>query len=62
MSPIALTITIFAIMLVLMAVRTPIAIAMFIAGAVGYVTKAGWMPLANFLNTQAFARFASYDL
>jgi C4-dicarboxylate transporter, DctM subunit len=45
-----------------MALRTPIAIAMFFAGAVGYVTQAGWVPLANFLNSQAFARFASYDL
>lgn len=62
LSPIALTVLIFGIMLVLMAVRTPIAIAMFAAGAVGYVLKAGWLPLANFLNTQAFARFASYDL
>jgi len=62
MSPIALTVTIFAIMLVLMALRTPISIAMFTAGVVGYVTQAGWLPLANFLNTQAFARFASYDL
>jgi C4-dicarboxylate transporter, DctM subunit len=62
MSPIALTVTIFATMLVLMAVRTPISIAMFAAGVVGYVTQAGWLPLANFLNTQAFARFASYDL
>jgi tripartite ATP-independent transporter DctM subunit len=29
---------------------------------VGYVLQAGWAPLASFLNTQAFARFASYDL
>jgi C4-dicarboxylate transporter DctM subunit len=49
-------------MLVLMALRTPIAVAMFVAGATGYVLQAGWLPLANFLNTQAFARFASYDL
>ena len=62
MSPITLTLLIFAVMLVLMAVRTPISIAMFAAGAVGYVLQAGWLPLANFLNTQAFARFASYDL
>ena len=62
MSPIALTVTIFAVMLVLMALRTPIAVAMFAAGVVGYVTQAGWLPLASFLNTQAFARFASYDL
>jgi C4-dicarboxylate transporter, DctM subunit len=49
-------------MLVLMALRAPIAICMFIAGAVGYGMQAGWLPLANFLNTLAFARFASYDL
>ncbi len=62
MSPIALTLLIFGIMLVLMAVRVPIAVSMFTAGGVGYVAQAGWMPLAYFLNTQAFARFASYDL
>src|SRR4051794_13739801 len=49
-------------MLVLMAVRTPIAVAMFVAGSVGYVAQAGWAPFANFLKAQAFARFASYDL
>jgi tripartite ATP-independent transporter DctM subunit len=62
MSPLTLTLVIFGIMLVLMAVRVPIAISMFVAGAAGYVFQAGWLPLANFLNTQAFARFASYDL
>ena len=62
MSPLALTLLIFAIMLVLMAVRVPISISMFVAGCVGYVLQAGWGPLSNFLNTQAFARFASYDL
>ena len=62
MSPLVLTLLIFGIMLVLMAVRVPIAISMFVAGCVGYVTQAGWPPLASFLNTQAFARFASYDL
>jgi C4-dicarboxylate transporter DctM subunit len=53
---------IFSIMLVLMAVRIPIAIAMFGAGCVGYVMQSGWQPLASFLNTLPFARFASYDL
>jgi len=62
MSPIALTLLIFGVMLVLMAIRTPISVAMFIAGVAGYVLQAGWMPLAAFLNNQAFARFASYDL
>jgi C4-dicarboxylate transporter, DctM subunit len=62
MSPLMLTLAIFAIMLVLMAVRVPIAVAMFVAGCVGYVGQAGWLPLSNFLNTLTFARFASYDL
>jgi len=62
MTPVQLTVAIFAIMIVLMALRTPIAVAMFVAGAVGYVGQAGWGPLSSFLNTQAFARFASYDL
>ncbi len=62
MSPLALTGLIFGVMLVLMAIRTPIAIAMFVAGVLSYIVQAGWLPLANFLNTQAFARFASYDL
>jgi C4-dicarboxylate transporter DctM subunit len=62
MSPLALTLLIFAVMLVLMAVRVPIAISMFTAGCIGYVLQAGWAPLASFLNTQTFARFASYDL
>ena len=62
MSAIQLALTIFGIMLFLMAVRVPIAICMFVAGTVGYVAQAGWGPLSSFLNTQAFARFASYDL
>lgn len=62
MSPVTLALMIFGIMLLLMAIRVPIAICMFLAGCIGYVTQAGWLPLANFLNTQAFARFASYDL
>jgi len=61
-TPLTLTLLIFAVMLVLMALRTPIAVAMFAAGAAGYVLQAGWSPFVAFLNTQAFARFASYDL
>ena len=62
MSALALTGIIFGIMLVFMAVRVPIAVAMFVAGAIGYVMQTGWGPFSSFLNTQAFARFASYDL
>ena len=62
MTPLSLTVLIFGSMLVLMAVRVPIAISMFAAGAIGYVTQSGWGPFASFLNSQAFARFAGYDL
>ncbi|AYQ30028.1 MULTISPECIES: TRAP transporter large permease [unclassified Polaromonas] len=62
MSAITLALLIFGVMLVFMAVRVPIAIAMFAAGGIGYVMQTGWGPFSSFLNTQAFARFASYDL
>ena len=62
MTPLTVVALIFGTMLVLMALRIPIAIAMFGAGSLGYVLQAGWSPLAHFLNNQAFARFASYDL
>ncbi len=62
MTPVQLTLLIFVIMVMLMALRAPIAVAMFAAGLVGYVLQAGWAPLASFLNTEPFARFASYDL
>ncbi len=47
MSPLFLTLMIFAIMLVLMAIRVPIAIAMFVAGCTGYVVQAGWPRVSN---------------
>ena len=50
------------LMFALMALRTPIGIAMFISGSSGYVLQTGWLPYANFMNSMAFARFASYDL
>ena len=62
MTPLSLTVLIFGSMLLLMAVRIPIAISMFAAGAIGYITQSGWGPFASFLNSQAFARFAGYDL
>ncbi|MBK5207320.1 MAG: TRAP transporter large permease [Polaromonas sp.] len=62
MSAITLAFAIFGIMLVFMAIRVPIAVAMFAAGSIGYVMQTGWGPFSSFLNTQAFARFASYDL
>jgi C4-dicarboxylate transporter, DctM subunit len=62
MTPMLLCLLIFGLMLALMAVRIPIAMAMFVAGSVGYVVQTGWAPFSNFLNSLAFARFANYDL
>lgn len=62
MSAVSLTLTFVALMFALMALRVPIAIAMFVSGSVGYVMQAGWGPFASFMNTMTFARFASYDL
>ena len=53
---------IFGTMLAFMALRVPIAVAMFGAGALGYGALAGWNALANFLNSLPFSRFANYDL
>jgi C4-dicarboxylate transporter, DctM subunit len=61
-SGITLALLTIALMFVLMALRTPIAVAMFLSGSIGYVIQTGWSPYANFMNSMAFARFASYDL
>ena len=62
MSGLTLALLSIVLMFLLMAIRTPIGIAMFISGSVAYVIQTGWMPYANFMNSMAFARFASYDL
>ena len=62
MDPIALALLIFGIMIALMVVRIPIAVAMFVAGTTGYLMQAGWLPYANFRKTPTYSRFANYDL
>jgi len=62
MSALSLCLIIFGAMLLLMAIRVPIAVAMFSAGTLGYLLQKGWGPYSSFLNNLAFARFASYDL
>jgi C4-dicarboxylate transporter DctM subunit len=52
----------FCVLVLLLLARVPIGAAMFFVGLAGYVLLAGWMPLANYLKTSAFARFAVYDL
>jgi TRAP-type mannitol/chloroaromatic compound transport system permease large subunit len=52
----------FGAMLVLLAIRVPIGIAMLLTGATGYVILTGWGPLANYLKTAAYSRYSVYDL
>jgi len=52
----------FGAMLVLLAIRVPIGIAMLLTGVAGYVTLTGWSPLLNYLKTVAYSRFSVYDL
>jgi tripartite ATP-independent transporter DctM subunit len=62
MSGLGLGLAMFAGMLALMALRVPIAIAMFIPGALGYLAMAGEAPLLNLLKGIAYARLSNYDL
>src|SRR5688572_24998589 len=62
MSGLALGAAMFGGMLVLMALRVPIAIAMFIPGAAGYLSIAGEAPFLNLLKGIAYARLSNYDL
>jgi tripartite ATP-independent transporter DctM subunit len=64
MSGTAIGLTVFALMLVLLALRVPIGIAMFAMGAAAYVYLTGGEPvlLLNSLKNLAYARLSNYDL
>lgn len=62
MSSVALGGLFLAFLLVLLAIRIPIAIAMLLTGIAGYVSISGWDPLLNYLKTVAYARYTVYDL
>ena len=62
MSATAVGVTMFGAMLALMALRVPIAAAMFIPGALGYLALAGEPALVNHLKGAAVARLTVYDL
>ena len=52
----------FGAMLVLLALRVPIGIAMLATGVAGYVTMTGWAPLLSYLKNVAYGRYSVYDL
>jgi len=62
MSTMSIGLTMFAAMLVLMAVRVPIAVSMFVPGALGYIALSGLDPLLAHLKGAVYGRVAVYDL
>jgi tripartite ATP-independent transporter DctM subunit len=62
MSPIEWGSLMFGVLLLLLAVRVHIGIAMLMTGSIGYVFVAGFDPLMNYFKSAAFARFSVYDL
>jgi C4-dicarboxylate transporter, DctM subunit len=64
MSGIAVGGLIFIVLLVLLVLRVPIGVAMFMVGAAGYLylLDFNWLPLLNSLKNLAYARLSNYDL
>jgi C4-dicarboxylate transporter DctM subunit len=62
MSTLSIGLSLFGAMLVLMAIRVPIAVAMFVPGVVGYVILSGWSPLLAHLKGAVYGRVSVYDL
>ena len=52
----------FVVLLLLLAVRIPIGIAMLTVGIVGYVSIAGIPALFSYLKTEPYWRFSAFDL
>ncbi|MDH4189596.1 MAG: TRAP transporter large permease [Betaproteobacteria bacterium] len=52
----------FALMMVLIVVRMPIAISMLLCGALGFGLLAGWQPLMAMLADVPYSRVANYEL
>jgi len=62
MSGIAIGALMFAVLLLLIALRISIGVAMLLVGMIGYIALSGWSPLINYLKTAAYWRFSTYDL
>lgn len=62
MTTLSIGVLMFTGMLMLMFIRVPIAIAMFVPGALGYLALSGWLPLLNHLKGAVYGRVSVYDL
>lgn len=52
----------FVVLLVLIGLRLPIGLAMFVIGSVGYVLLSGWTPYLAYMKTTPFFLFSNYTL
>ena len=52
----------FAVLLILLAIRIPIGVAMLLVGMVGYVSIAGTSALLSYLKTEMYWRYTTFDL
>jgi C4-dicarboxylate transporter DctM subunit len=62
MSGIELGGLLFVVCIVLIALRMPVAVAMFVVGAIGFVLLSSWSAFLSFLNTAPFGRVSNYSL
>jgi tripartite ATP-independent transporter DctM subunit len=62
MSSLQIGLSVFFGMLALMAVRVPIAVAMFVPGAIGYVILSGFDPMLAHIKGAVYGRVSVYDL
>ncbi|NSL55228.1 TRAP transporter large permease [Uliginosibacterium aquaticum] len=62
MNTFSIGLSMFGGMLVLMALRAPIAVSMFVPGALGYLALSGWLPLLSHLKGAVYGRVSVYDL
>ena len=62
MTPFEIGAAMFAGVMLLLVLRVPVAVAMLVAGGLGYAAITGWWPLLNTLKTLTFSRFSSYTL
>ena len=51
-----------AVLLALLVIRVPVAVAMITVGVGGYVSLNGWLPLFSYAKTSVYYAFSNYDL
>lgn len=62
MSPLETGAILFGSLLFLLAIGTPVGVAMFLIGGGGYIMLSGWLPLINFLSLAPMEQVSSYSL